>query len=220
MLLKKPNLWESNTYTKHRSLLVRWLPMIALSFVGLTEILFLAVALSSLFKRTTSKDEPVLLYAGGRLYNSEPTTRNLHLGGYRIILKSPVDHQARYYGESTHKGRKVKNVGMLYGRSTMEEIESKIKFDLTRYGANWDNQSSCKEIKISTTVDVFYPEVIKTGWMRTYAKVRLGMKASINDSMLLSGNYESNYTSFGLDKVYEGTGIFPTLDEDADVSSP
>lgn len=218
MLLKKPNLWESNAYTKHRSLLVRWLPMIALSVVGLTEIIFLAVALSSLFKRPNSKEVPVPLYVGGRLYNSEPNTRNLYLGGYRILLKSPVDHQAMYYGESTSKGRKVKDVGMLYGRPTVEEIDSKIKFDLTHYGADWDNQSSRKQIKISTTVDVFYPEVVKTGWMRTCAKVRLGMKASLNDSMLVSKNYESSYTSFGLDKVYEGTGIFPTLDEDADVT--
>jgi outer membrane protein OmpA-like peptidoglycan-associated protein len=218
MLFKKPNIWESNAYTKHRSLLVRWLPLIALSFVGLTEALFIALALSSLFKTSSPKEQPLKLYMAGRLYNSEPCTRNLHLNGYRISLKAPVDNQAKYYGESICKGRTVQDVGMLYGRTTMEEIRSKIKFDLTGYGANWDNRSSQKELKISTTVDVFYPEVSGTGWMRTCARVRLHMDASLNDSILVSKKYESNYSSFGLDKVFEGRGILPSLDKDADVT--
>jgi outer membrane protein OmpA-like peptidoglycan-associated protein len=194
-------------------LLLRWLTFIMIGAIMLIPLLFMAI-LSPFGSQNRMYSR--VFYLSPDLHNSKSKIRNLNLSGYTVSVLPPIDNRHSFYGESFHNGTKVEPVGDFFYRPVMQEIQSKIEYDLARFGSNMQYDSK-RRLGIKTSVDVFYPDVKGYGWLKAYAKVRLKMTATLNDSTIIDKKYQSTYSSSGLDKDYEGS-IITTIEQATNVT--
>jgi len=100
--------------------------------------------------------------------------------------------------------------------STMIEIQDKIKSDVKRFEITRTHVTPRDKIVIEPTVEVFYPRV-KFIRGKSFAKVRLALVATLNDSLLISNTYESFYITDGTDNEFEGS-LLMSIEEGTNVT--
>jgi outer membrane protein OmpA-like peptidoglycan-associated protein len=138
------------------------------------------------------------------LYNSKSKVTSLHLSKFVVSVASPIDDRNKFYGEEVYNNTKVHPMDEFFQSPTTIEIQNKIKADIKQFGAGRTRAKSHDKINIATAVEVFYPKV--TGFIhgKSFAKVRLALGATLNDSLLINSTYESFYITNGIDNGFEG----------------
>lgn len=128
----------------------------------------------------------------------------LNLSRYDVVVALPEDHRADFYGELVYKNTKVHALDEFFRSPTMNEIQSKIEEDLKKFNVGKARNVHHDKIGIATPVEVFYPKV--SGFLngKSFAKVRLALIATLNDSLLIKNTYESFYITNGVDHEFEG----------------
>ncbi|MBS1506500.1 MAG: OmpA family protein [Bacteroidetes bacterium] len=145
-----------------------------------------------------------LFYVKPVLYHSKSKATRLNLSRYDVVVALPEDHRADFYGELVYKNTKVHALDEFFRSPTMNEIQSKIEEDLKKFNVGKARNVHHDKIGIATAVEVFYPKV--SGFLngKSFAKVRLALIATLNDSLLIKNTYESFYITNGVDHEFEG----------------
>lgn len=157
-----------------------------------------------------------LFYVKPPLFDSKSKVVNLHLSRFDVSVSLPVDNRSKFYGEVVYKKMKVHPMDEFFQSPTMHEIQNKIKSDVKRFGLTHTRSTPHNKVGIETTVEVFYPRV-KFIPGKSFAKVRLALAATLNDSLLMSNTYESFYITDGTDKEFEGS-LLMSVEEGTNVT--
>jgi outer membrane protein OmpA-like peptidoglycan-associated protein len=144
-----------------------------------------------------------LFYVKPPLHDSKSKVTKFSLSEFHVVVASPVDHRDKFYGEEVYKNSRVHAMEEFFQSPTIDEIQKKMENDIKRFSTARARTANHAKIVISPTVEVFYPRV-KFLRGKSFAKVRLGMVATLNDSLLISATYESFYVTDGEDKEFEG----------------
>ncbi len=167
---------------------------------------FIFVLLSFSIKASFAQNQfnSRLFYVKPPLFNSKSKVTSLHLSKFDVSVALPVDNRDKFYGEVVYKNIKVHAMDEFFQSPTMIEIQNKIKSDVKQFEIRRMHTQPHDKITIETNVEVFYPKV--TGFIRgkSFAKVRLALAATLNDSLLISNTYESFYITDGTDNQFEG----------------
>jgi len=145
-----------------------------------------------------------LFYSRPKLHNSASKIKNLNLSNYEVSISLPEDKRSQFYGEEVYKNKKVHALNEFFESSTMAEIQNKITADLKKFRPNKKHTSPSKKLVINSSVEIFYPQV--RGFIRgqSFAKVRIELSATVNNSLYLIKKYETLYITDGTDKEFEG----------------
>jgi|GEM_PF-1189268 len=155
-----------------------------------------------------------LFYSKPPLYNSKSKVTSLKLSGFDVSVALPVDNRSKFYGETVYKKIKTHALEEFFQSPAMNEIQNKILSDMKKFGLN---HTSHNKLIISPCVEVFYPKVSGFVMAKSFAKVRLGMTATLNDSLLINNTYESFYITNETDKEFEGN-LLMTEEEGTNVT--
>lgn len=201
-------------YAKRHPLLLRWITLIMIGSIMIIPIAFMVIV-SPLVSQNRMHSR--IFYLSPQLHDSKPKTKTLNLREYNVDLAEPIDNRVSFDGEYFRKGSTIESATPtdFFKRPAMQEIQKKIESDMIRFGAN--QHEGKNNLAIKTTVDVFYPDVKGFAWLRSFAKVRLDMTARLNDSTIITKKYESFYSTFGLDREYEGS-LVTTIEQGANVT--
>lgn len=163
---------------------------------------FCIVAFSVLAQNTFNSR---LFYARPALFNSPSKATRMNLSRYDAVVSLPEDRRAEFYGELIYKNTKVHALDEFFHSPTMNEIQNKIESDLKKFGIGKARNVHRDKLGIATAVEVFYPKV--SGFLngKSFAKVRLALTATLNDSLLIRNTYESFYITNGIDHDFEGS---------------
>jgi outer membrane protein OmpA-like peptidoglycan-associated protein len=146
-----------------------------------------------------------LFYLKPALFHSKSKVTGFSLAKFDAVVALPDDHRAEFYGEAVYKNIKTHELEEFFRTPTMNEIQNKIEADLKAFGVGRARNVHHDRLAIATRVEVFYPKV--SGFLRgkSFAKVRLGLLATLNDSLLIRNTYESFYITDGVDNHFEGS---------------
>jgi hypothetical protein len=72
-------------------------------------------------------------------------------------------------------------------------------------------------IRITPTIEVFYPYTSGVLWSKSFAKVRLSILVSNGTRTVMTKTYEDFYLTNGLDSAFEGS-FFMTIEQGANVT--
>jgi len=158
-----------------------------------------------------------LFYSKPTLYHSKSKVTRLNLSRFDVSVSLPVDNRSKFFGEVIYKDIKARPLDEFFQSSTLIEIQNKIKADLKEFGVGHTRSAPHDKIVIATAVEVFYPKV--SGFIRakSFAKVRLAITATLNDSLLCNNKYESFYITNETDKEFEGD-LLMTVEEGTNVT--
>ena len=144
-----------------------------------------------------------LFYVKPPLHDSKSKVTKLNLSALDVAIALPADHRDKFYGEEVYRNIKVHAMEEFFQLSTMNEIQRKIEADIKRFSVTHAHAAHRSKLAINPTVEVFYPRV-KFLRGKSFAKVRLGLVTTLNDTLLISNTYESFYITDGEDKEFEG----------------
>ncbi len=157
-----------------------------------------------------------LFYVKPPLFNSKSKVNGLHLSRFDVSVALPVDDRSRFYGEVVYKRVKAHPVTEFFQSPIMVEIQNKIKSDVKRFENGRAGTAPRNRIALAPTVEVFYPRV-KFIRGKSFAKVRLAVTATLNDSLLIRNTYESFYITDGSDNEFEGS-LLMSVEEGTNVT--
>ncbi len=191
----------TSPYARRHPLLLRWLTTLIICAMLSGGILVAIILSPHKDNRMNSR----MFYMLPKLHSSKPKTDKLDLSRFKVFLLQPVDKRSGFSVTEFHKS------------PAMHEIQNKIETDMTYFGANQGRSEPHKNLTITTTVDEFYSDVRGNCWMKSKADVTLDMKAVLNDSTIVNKQYQSSYSTSGLDKEYEGSMI-TTIEQGANIT--
>jgi outer membrane protein OmpA-like peptidoglycan-associated protein len=165
-------------------------------------LLFLFPALGAVGQNTFNSR---LFYAKPALFNSKSKVMHFNLSRFDAVVALPEDHRAEFYGEAVYKNTKVHELEEFFRTPTMNEIQNKMEADLKKFGLGKARNVHHDKLGLAANVEVFYPKV--SGFLngKSFAKVRLALITTLNDSLLIKNTYESFYITNGMDHDFEGS---------------
>src|SRR5258706_2899607 len=122
-----------------------------------------------------------LFYVKPPLYDSKSKVTKLSLSAFDVAVALPVDQRDKFYGEEVYKNIKVHSMEEFFQLPTMNEIQKKMETDIKRFSTAHARTIRHTKLAIIPTIEVFYPRV-KFLRGKSFAKVRLGLVTTLNDS--------------------------------------